>query len=69
MISGVFVSYRSASLAERAIATFREEARRAGRKAEAIAVVNSGDGAERDVALVEWRSQQIGHVREPTPGG
>ncbi len=52
MISGVFVSYRSAALAARAIATFREEARRAGRDAEAIAVVNSGDVAERD-ALVQ----------------
>ena len=51
MISGVFVSYRSAALAARAIATFREEARRAGREAEAVAVVNSGDTAERD-ALV-----------------
>lgn len=48
MISAVFVSYRSASLAERAIATFRVEARRAGREAEAVAVVNSGDAAERD---------------------
>lgn len=48
MISAVFVSYRSAALAARAIATFREEARRAGREAEAVAVVNSGDGAERD---------------------
>ncbi len=48
MISAVFVSYRSAALAARAIATFREEARRAGRKAEAVAVVNSGDAAERD---------------------
>jgi len=51
MISAVFVSYRSAALAERAIATFREEARRAGREAEAVVVVNSGDAAERD-ALV-----------------
>ncbi len=51
MISGVFVSYRSAALAARAIATFREEARLAGREAEAIAVVNSGDAAERE-ALV-----------------
>ena len=51
MISAVFVSYRSAALAERAIATFREEARRAGRESEVVAVVNSGDAAERD-ALV-----------------
>ncbi|HMM34112.1 MAG TPA: glycosyltransferase [Thermoanaerobaculia bacterium] len=51
MISAVFVSYRSAALAERAIATFRGEARRTGREAEVIVVVNSGDGAERD-ALV-----------------
>ena len=48
MISAVFVSYRSAELAARAIATFREEARRAGRESEAVVVVNSGDAAERD---------------------
>lgn len=46
MISAVFVSYRSAGLAARAIASFREEARRAGRDAEAVAVVNSEDPAE-----------------------
>ncbi len=48
MISAVFVSYRSAALAERAIATFRAEARRAARESEAVVVVNSGDDAERD---------------------
>ena len=46
MISAVFVSYRSADLAIRAIATFREDARRAGRSAEAVVVVNSEDPAE-----------------------
>jgi GT2 family glycosyltransferase len=48
MISAVFVSYRSAALAARAIATFQEDARRSGLEAEAIAVVNSEDPAERD---------------------
>ena len=47
MISAVFVSYRSAELSARAIATFREEARRAGREADVVVVVNSGDPAER----------------------
>src|SRR5512144_1231277 len=48
MISAVFVSYRSAELAARAIATFRDDARRAGREAEVVVVVNSGDPEERD---------------------
>lgn len=48
MISAIFVSYRSAALAVRAIGTFREEARRAGVAGEAVAVVNSEDPAERD---------------------
>ncbi len=47
MISAVFVSYRSAALAVRAIATFREDARRAGLEAEVVAVVNSEDARER----------------------
>lgn len=46
MISAVFVSYRSAELAIRAIATFRSDALRAGRSAEAVVVVNSEDPAE-----------------------
>lgn len=51
MISAVFVSYRSAALAKGAIASFREEARRAGLEAETVAVVNSGDPAERDTLV------------------
>ncbi|MFN7989221.1 MAG: glycosyltransferase [Thermoanaerobaculia bacterium] len=47
MISAVFVSYRSAELAARAIASFREDARRAGRDAEAVVVVNSEDPEEK----------------------
>ena len=46
MISLVLVSYRSAPLAERAAATFREDARAAGEPAEVVAVVNSGDPDE-----------------------
>lgn len=46
MISLVLVSYRSAALAERAAASFRDEARRAGEGAEVVAVVNSGDPEE-----------------------
>lgn len=46
MISAVLVSYRSAELAFRAAASFREDARRAGLEAEVVAVVNSGDPGE-----------------------
>ncbi len=46
MISLVVVSYRSAALAARAIASFREEAERANASPEVVVVVNSGDGDE-----------------------
>jgi N-acetylglucosaminyl-diphospho-decaprenol L-rhamnosyltransferase len=46
VISAVVVSYRSAALAQDAIASLRREAERAGLPFEAIAVVNSGDRAE-----------------------
>jgi GT2 family glycosyltransferase/LmbE family N-acetylglucosaminyl deacetylase len=46
MISAVVVSYRSASSARAALASFRDDARRTGIDAEAICVVNSGDPDE-----------------------
>jgi len=46
VISAVFVSYHSAPLALRAVASFREDARRGGLAAEAVCVVNSGDAEE-----------------------
>jgi len=46
VISAVFVSYRSAAFAARAVASLRREAEGAGLRAEAIVVVNSGDPAE-----------------------
>jgi hypothetical protein len=50
MISAIVVSYRSAALATRAIESLREEAASSGLSVEVVAVVNSGDPAER-VAL------------------
>jgi GT2 family glycosyltransferase len=47
MISAVFVSYHSAERAARAIASFRRDAEGSGLRCETIAVVNSGDPAER----------------------
>lgn len=46
MISAVFVSYRSAALAARAIDSFRADAERAGMPSEVVVVVNSGDEEE-----------------------
>ena len=46
MISAVVVSYRSAPHARAAIASFREDARRAGIDSETVCVVNSGDPSE-----------------------
>ena len=62
MISLVLVSYRSTALAERAAASFRDEARRAGEEAEVVAVVNSGDPDE---------ARRLGAVceRVVAPGG
>jgi GT2 family glycosyltransferase len=48
VISAVFVSYRSAGLARRAIESFRAGAASLGEPAEVIAVVTSEDPAERD---------------------
>ncbi len=52
MISAIVVSYRSAALATRAIESLRHEAAAAGLAVEVVAVVNSGEPAER-VALEE----------------
>ena len=46
MISLVVVSYRSAPLAARAVASVREAARALGEALEVVTVVNSGDAAE-----------------------
>ena len=46
MISAVFVSYRSAPLAARAVDSFRQDAERAGLAPEVVVVVNSGDEGE-----------------------
>ena len=46
MISAVLVSYRSAALAGRAIASLRADAERSGLALEAVAVVNSGEAEE-----------------------
>lgn len=45
-ISAIFVSYHSAPLAARAVASFRADARQTGRTCEVIVVVNSGDAGE-----------------------
>ena len=46
VISAVFVSYRSAPLAARAVDSFRQDAERAGLAPEVVVVVNSGDEGE-----------------------
>ncbi len=62
MISLVVVDYRSAALARRAIASFREAAREAGVDAEVVAVDNSGDagGLEEHVDRLVTPGRNLG---------